>query len=288
MNGMTGYSYKENYYDEQYLTTEIKTVNHRFLDVFVHLPSFLSPLEMSIKELISSSFTRGKIEVSVYLRLKDTSSTVTPNLELARQYCDSLKKIIETCGLNDSVQLSHLIKYQDILVSDSKRDYESYWKWIKESIEGNIQEVNSMRSKEGDSTKVNVLFLLKEIEEALETVFLHVPEMEKLIFNCFNTKMTELVGEVIDADRVLNEVGVLVSKSCVNEEIERFKHHIKHFYKIIESNTDVGKKLDFVCQEMHREANTLGSKAVLPSITEFIIIIKNNIEKIREQIRNIE
>lgn len=288
MNGMTGYSYREVYSEDKYLSTEIKSVNHRYLDVSVHLPSFLTPLELNIKELISNAFKRGKIEVSVYVRLKKLPVSVNPNIELAKQYYNSLKEIAVSCGIDDAVKLEHIVKYDDVLVSETVRDYESFWMQIKENLEANIEEVNSMRLKEGESTKANVVSLLNCIESSVKSVKELVPEMEKAVSESFVSKINEMTDNNYDKDRILTEVAVLVSKSCINEEIERLKHHILHFYKIMENKEDVGKKLDFLCQELHREINTLGSKAVMPLISEYVINVKNCIEKIREQIRNIE
>jgi uncharacterized protein (TIGR00255 family) len=145
-----------------------------------------------------------------------------------------------------------------------------------------------MKAKEGESTKKNILDILDEIRKSRDVIETYIPEMEKAIFDELHKKMNELIGNHVDQDRLLNEVGIMVSHSCVNEELERLKHHIEHFCNICEESCDVGKRLDFLCQEMHREINTLGSKVSLSKITDSVIIVKNAIEKIREQIRNIE
>lgn len=288
MTGMTGYAFRDFYVGDTYISTEIKTVNHRFLEVNVRLPGLLSSLELEIRNFINKHFVRGKVDVSVFIRVKELTSKIEPNVTIAKQYADSLRSLIEGCGLNDEVKLSHLLHYDDVLNVENKRDFSSYLDVIKESLSENIKDVFVMKAKEGESTKKNILCILDEIRQSRDVIETYIPEMEKNIFDELHKKMNELIGEHVDQDRLLNEVGIMVSHSCVNEELERLKLHIEHFYNICEESSDIGKRLDFLCQEMHREINTLGSKISLSKITDSVIIIKNAIEKIREQIRNIE
>lgn len=288
MTGMTGYAFRDFYVGDTYISTEIKTVNHRFLEVNVRLPGLLSSLELEIRNFINKHFVRGKVDVSVFIRVKELTSNIEPNVTIAKQYADSLRSLIESCGLNDEVKLSHLLHYDDVLNVENKRDFSSYLDVIKESLSENIKDVFVMKAKEGESTKKNILSILDEIRQSRDVIETYIPEMEKNIFDELHKKMNELIGEHVDQDRLLNEVGIMVSHSCVNEELERLKHHIEHFCNICEESSDIGKRLDFLCQEMHREINTLGSKVSLSKITDSVIIIKNAIEKIREQIRNIE
>ena len=285
---MTGYAFRDFYVGDTYISTEIKTVNHRFLEVNVRLPGLLSSLELEIRNFINKHFVRGKVDVSVFIRVKELTSKIEPNVTIAKQYADSLRSLIEGCGLNDEVKLSHLLHYDDVLNVENKRDFSSYLDVIKESLSENIKDVFVMKAKEGESTKKNILCILDEIRQSRDVIETYIPEMEKNIFDELHKKMNELIGEHVDQDRLLNEVGIMVSHSCVNEELERLKLHIEHFYNICEESSDIGKRLDFLCQEMHREINTLGSKISLSKITDSVIIIKNAIEKIREQIRNIE
>ena len=245
-------------------------------------------MELEIRNFINKHFVRGKVDVSVFIRVKELTSKIEPNIAIAKQYADSLRSLIDGCGLNDDVKLSHLLHYDDVLNIENKRDFSSYLDVIKESLSENIKEVFVMKEKEGESTKKNILNILSEIRQSRDLIETFIPEMEKSIFDEMNKKMNELIGNHVDQDRLLNEVGIMVSHSCVNEELERLKHHIEHFCNICEESSDVGKRLDFLCQEMHREINTLGSKVSLSKITDSVIIIKNAIEKIREQIRNIE
>lgn len=288
MTGMTGYAFRDFYAGDTYISTEIKTVNHRFLEVNVRLPSLLSSMELEIRNFVNQHFVRGKIDISIFIKVKDLASKIEPNVAIAKQYADSLRTIIDGCGLNDELKLSHLLHYDDVLIIENKRDFSSYLDLIKESLLENIKDVFVMKEKEGVATKKNILDILDGICKNRDNVEAYIPKMEKSIFDELQKKMNELIGEHVDQDRLLNEVGIMVSHSCVNEELERLKHHIEHFRSICEDSADVGKRLDFLCQEMHREINTLGSKVSLPEITDCVIAMKNAVEKIREQIRNIE
>lgn len=288
MTGMTGYAFRDFYVGDTYIATEIKTVNHRFLEVNVRLPGLLSSMELEIRNLINKHFVRGKIDVSVFIKVKELVSKIEPNIAVAKQYALSLRSLINGCGLNDELKLSHLLHYDDVLNIENKRDFSSYLDVIKDSLLENIKDVFVMKEKEGEATKKNVLNILDEIRRNRDIVETYIPKMEKSIFEELHKKMNELIGERVDQDRLLNEVGIMVSHSCVNEELERLKHHIEHFCGICEETSDIGKRLDFLCQEMHREINTLGSKVSLSEITDCVIVMKNAVEKIREQIRNIE
>lgn len=287
MIGMTGYASNEFYIENAYISTEIKTVNHRFLEVNIHLPSILNSFEIEIRNLITKSFVRGKIDVNVYIKLRELACHIEPNFPLIEQYMESFRSIISKFRLQEEIKLEHLIPYDDILIVENKKDFSVYWEAIKASLEKNVMTVNSMREKEGRATNENFSVILEQIEVAVQNIAEHVPEMEEAIYRNMKTKMTDLLGGQVSEERLLNEVGILVSKSCVNEEIERLKHHLTHFRLVCKESADIGKRLDFLCQEMHREINTLGSKISLLSIIDDVIKVKNSIEKLREQIRNI-
>jgi uncharacterized protein (TIGR00255 family) len=288
MYGMTAYSFKENYYDNVYISTEIKTVNNRFLDINISMPFYLNDMEMRIRELIQKKLARGKVDVTVYLKLNENTRNVSVDLDLAGQYVESLQQLIDHYKIADSVKLFHLTRYDGIIQTENKRDYDKYWKHIQESLSVNLEDVLEVRKREGTATRKNLLDLIKSIEKNAKIIEKKVPKMEKEIFENLRVKMTELIGNQVDEVRLLNECATQVSRSCINEEVERLKTHTIHFNELLDAESDVGKKLDFICQEMHRETNTIGSKISLVELTENVITIKHNIEKIRELLRNIE
>lgn len=288
MLGMTGYSFNEQYLDDLYLATELKTVNHRFLDINISIPFILNSVELKIRDFLQKRLSRGKIDVIIQFKFKENRNSITIDESAAKKYYEALKKVCVLLDIKEEVKLFHLTKFDDIFVIDKKRDYTEYWDVIEGSLLKNINDVVKMRQNEGEETKKDLLFIMSQIKKNLAVLTEQVPAMERTIFQNIKDKIVELIGDKVDEIRLLNEVSIMVSKSCINEEIERLKIHTDHFLSIIEESVDVGKRLDFICQEMHREINTIGSKITDANLTGNVISVKNYIEKIREQIRNIE
>lgn len=289
MNGMTGYSYRELYHENAYIYTELKSLNSRYLDINLNLPNYLNSMDIKIRDLLKNKLNRGKIDAFVSIKLKDNLNEISANLSLAEKYAENLQKIIDHFNLKDDLRLFHLTKYDDILSIDRKRDYDKYWNIISKCLSENISEVLLMKKKEGDVIKKDLLLIIKRINKNVKVIAKNVSRMEKEIFENTKSKIGELLKDCnIDEARILNETAVLVSKSCINEEITRLNSHTEHFISILEEKEDVGKRLDFLCQEMHREINTIGSKITLAELTGNVISVKNDIEKLREQIRNAE
>lgn len=288
MNGMTGYSFNEFYFEEGYISTEVKSVNHKFLEIGVSLPYYLSFMEIDLRNIIQNRLKRGKVEVSVTLRLNDTLQSVDVDLKLAGQYIDGLKKIIDTYNLKDEVKLFHLTRFDDVIKVDKKRGYDRFFDKISNSLLFNLDEIKKRRSIEGETTKKDLINISQKIIASLKGIEDNTPLMEKQIYDNIRSKVVDLIGDKVDETRLLNEVALMVTRSCINEEIERLKMHTAEFLKICDESDDVGKRLDFLCQEMHREINTIGSKITLKELTSNVIFIKNEIEKLREQVRNIE
>jgi uncharacterized protein (TIGR00255 family) len=165
MYGMTAYSFKENYYDNVYISTEIKTVNNRFLDINISMPFYLNDMEMRIRELIQKQLSRGKVDVNVYIKLNENTKNVSVDLDLAGQYIESLQQLIDHYKIADTLKLFHLTRYDGIIQTENKRDFEKYWKDVKDSLEINIGEILKVRKREGDATRKNLLDLIKSIEK---------------------------------------------------------------------------------------------------------------------------
>jgi len=288
MLGMTGYSSKETAYLDANIYVEIKSVNSRFLDLNINVPFYLNFMDIKIRELLKNKISRGKVDISVNIKLTENQSDINPDLKMAKQYIDAFNKIIKEFKIKDEIRLFHLTKYEDIISVDKKRDYAKYWNAVSKILNENISEVFVIKEKEGQNIKKDLTFIIKKIETNLKLIIKKIPKMEKEIYNNAKTKIKELIGANIEEQRLLNEVAVLVNKSCINEEIKRLESYIVQFVEIMNEKSDVGKRIDFLCQEMHREINTIGSKVTMAELTSNVIIIKNEIEKIREHIRNIE
>lgn len=288
MTGMTGYAISENVLENNTkIIAEIKSVNHRFLDINIYIPSYLNYLEIDIRNLIKSNFTRGKIDVSVQLKIDEYINEVKPNLNLVQRYYESLSMIKSQLNIDEAIKLDHLLQFDDILLIEKSHDYNAFYDPVMSLLNKSVSEVKRMRHDEGNSTYENLSSIIKQIESDKNEISVFIPEMENEILLNIKKKMDDLVGDKVDNERILNEVGILVSKSSIAEEIQRLTFHIKHFLELADQQDDVGKRLDFICQEMHREINTIGSKSVFTKITKNVISIKNNIEKLREQLRNI-
>ena len=289
MYGMTGYSCKEQYFGKVYVFTEIKSVNSRFLDINVYLPSYLNFMDIKIREMIKKKLIRGKIDISVSIKFNEDAYEVKADLKLAKKYIENLKQIIDHFNLKDDIRLFHLTKYDDVINIERKKDYDKYWDIISKSLLENLKEVTKMKKKEGEAIKKDLLSIIKNINNNVNNIAKNVPKMEKDIFDTIKNKIKEFLdNDIIDENKLLNEVVLSVNRSCINEEIKRLLSHIDYFKSIINEESSVGKRLDFLCQEMHREINTIGSKATLVKLTGNVISIKNDIEKMREQIRNSE
>jgi uncharacterized protein (TIGR00255 family) len=288
MIGMTGYSFKEIATDDASISTEIKSVNSRFLDINVNVPYYLNFMDIKIRELLKNKLIRGKVDITVNIKLNEKQSNISANLDVAKQYIENLNKIIKHFNLKDEIRLFHLTKYDDIISSDRKKDYSKYWGHVSKNISENLIELIKMKEKEGSAIKKDLNFIIKRIDTNLKTIIKKVPKMEKELYTGTKNKIFELLKSKIDESRLLTETAILVNKSCINEEIKRLETYIIQFNDIIEEKSDIGKRVDFLCKEMHREINTIGSKVTLAELTTNVIIIKNDIEKIREHIRNIE
>ncbi|MBP5450346.1 MAG: YicC family protein [Spirochaetales bacterium] len=289
MLGMTGYSFYEEYYDDVYISTEIRTVNHRFLELNLNTPFYLANLESKMRDLIQSRLKRGKVDVFIRIKAEDNTSGLAVNKTLAKHYYNALQEIASVIPIDiNSVSLTDIARYDEVITPDKTRDYSEYWDKIEKSLNINLDEVIKLREHEGCETKKDLVAQVDKIEECVTHLCEHVPEMERTILENIKTKLNELIGDKVDQNKLLTEAGIQVSRACINEELERLKMHILKVREVFASEIDVGKRIDFLCQEMHREINTTGSKITDARYTDYVIIVKNCIEKIREQIRNIE
>ena len=289
MLGMTGYSFYEEYYDDVYISTEIRTVNHRFLELNLNTPFYLASLESKMRDLIQSRLKRGKVDVFIRIKAEDNNAGLTVNKTLAKQYYTALQEIASVVPIDiKTVSLTDIARYDEVVSPDKTRDYSEYWDKIEKSLNINLDEVIKLREHEGCETKKDLVAQVDKIEECVTHLCKHVPEMEQTILTNIKTKLNELIGDKVDENKLLTEAGIQVSRACINEELERLKMHILKVREVFDSEIDVGKRIDFLCQEMHREINTTGSKITDARYTDYIITVKNCIEKIREQIRNIE
>lgn len=289
MNSMTGYSYNEELGENYSVSVEIKSVNSRFLDLSINLPSFLGRLESKFKELITSKIQRGKIDVFIRIKENNVPVTISVDEKMAKSYFDAISKVANTIGQTEKdIPLSLIISQEGVLTSQKEIDIDYYWNLILPIFEKAFEDFVVDRKREGENLKNDLLFQLDKIQKASEIFSEWQPKMENAFKESILKKFNELLADKVDEQRVMTEVAALMVKYTINEEIVRLKSHINALTKEIEENPIPGKRIDFICQEMNREINTIGSKNQFIEIAQEVINAKDALENIREQSKNIE
>ncbi|MDR1626122.1 MAG: YicC family protein [Spirochaetia bacterium] len=285
---MTGYGYAEAAAKSFRMSLEIKSYNNRFLDIYVNLPPALGPLEPKIRGYLEERILRGKVEV--YLKIKNIEEdiSVCVDASVVGGYLGALKKLAELAGTGEEVRLSHLLQMEGILKTDQTRGLEDYWRELAPLLEGVFACFEASRAREGEATGRDVLGLLERIRENAEQTSAYVPEMENRFSQTIRGRMEELLGDKIDEARIAAEVAMLLVKYSIHEELIRLASHCEAFLATAREKGGIGKKLDFICQEMNREINTIGSKNVMAEVSRRVVAMKDCLENIREQIRNVE
>ena len=288
MKSMTGYGYAEYQDEKQHLILEIKSYNNRYLDVVINQPVFLNGLEAEIRKYISDNAERGRVEV--YLRVRELEEDLVFHLDknAASAYADTLRQLAEAAGLEQSVKLEHLLSFEGILKTEKNRDIEEYREKIMPLLETCLGQWEDSRLKEGLETRADIKSHLDIIYGAVELFTARAAEIEDNIKNNIKAKFIDVLGDELDENRVLAETAVLLVKYSISEEISRLKGHLDSFSESMESGGSVGKKLDFICQEINREVNTIGSKSIIMEVNQKVVEVKDSLENIREQLRNVE
>ena len=291
MISMTGYAYEEQTLENATVSVEIKSVNSRFLDLTVNLPSYLNPLENSFRQKISEKVARGKVDV--YIRIKETHNDgeVTVDTQLAKTYMEAYKQIAVAAGLpsvNPEAALYALINQEGILNSNRDYDVEKYRSMIEPVFNAAFQRFLSDKEREGQNMKTDLLEKLGKLEECASFFKEWQPKMEGYFKEQITSKFNELLGENADQNRIMTETAAMLVKYTINEEIVRLCSHISAMKDEINNNPIPGKRLDFICQEMNREINTIGSKNQFAEVSAVVINAKDALENIREQSKNVE
>jgi uncharacterized protein (TIGR00255 family) len=288
MKSMTGYAFTEIQKEELSLSVEIRGYNSRFLEIYVNLPSFLSGLEPWIRACLGERIGRGKVEVTVRLREYGGDVNVSVNIEAARAYQKAINTLAEALGSNEKAGLSLILGMEGILESGKKRDDDHFRKIIEPVLRKALADFEAERAREGRHTEEDILKHLSEMETSLRTVASFAPVLENSIKENLRSRFAELLGDNIDENRILAETAVLLMKYTISEEISRLSSHLEEFRAETARDESPGKKLDFLCQEINREINTIGSKTPQLEVSREVVKMKNILENIREQLRNVE
>lgn len=289
---MTGFGRGEFKNDNYHFLIECKTINHKYCDINVRLPRKISFLEDKIRNYVKNFVKRGRVDL--YIKL-DLIGSEDVNLKfddkLATQYVNILKEIKEKFDLQDDISVMNVAKFPDIVKCEEKEENEDlYWSMLREALDITLEKLGQMRQEEGKKLAEDTLErcdILKNIVNEIETYSDTVVDeyKEKL-----NTRINEILDNpsIVDENRLAQEIAIFADKSNITEEIVRFRSHIEQLKNTVVKNESIGRKIDFLIQEMNREVNTMGSKSSNINITNLVVEVKSELEKIREQIQNIE
>jgi uncharacterized protein (TIGR00255 family) len=288
MMGMTGFGHGELRNDRMQLTLEMRSYNNRYLDVFVNLPGSLKVLEPRLREYVAARVQRGKVEMFLAVTEADGDLSVQVDAARVRMYLAALSELKRLSGVRERVGLSHLIGLDGVMRSESRRDPEAIWTEVQPLLEEVFGEFQRARAAEGRATEGDIRRLAEEIRSQVAAVEAAAPRIEEKIGQGLRDRFRELLGNGVDEQRVMAETAVLLIKFDINEEIQRMKAHLGSLFDALGREGAHGKRLDFVCQELGREINTIGSKSTLLEVDQAVIAVKDALEKIREQLRNVE
>ena len=289
MNSMTGYGYKETVVDGTQVSVEIRSVNSRFMDLNVNIPSYLNSLEARIRSLVTESIARGKIDLSIRVRDLNSTATVTADPKAAKMYYDAITQIADAIGLQkENIPLSLVVGQEGVLNVSHDYDAEVYWNKINGILGEVLAQFISDRKREGENLKADLLAKLDVLDSCAAFFKEWQPKMEEKFRAQIEGRFKELLGDHADENRIMEETAAMLVKYTINEEIIRLASHLKALRKEFLENPVPGKRIDFICQEANREINTIGSKNQFTEVGAMVIKAKDALENIREQSKNVE
>jgi len=288
MTSMTGFGHGEHRDDRVQMVLEVRSYNNRFLELSINLPYSIKQLEPRVREYLAARIQRGKVEFYLSLTELEDSSDVVVDHARVRTYMAALEELRRIAGIRERPSLAHLMGLEGVLKTVSRKDPEALWALVTPLLEKVLAEFSASRAAEGKKTEQDIRRCAVDIRERIAVIEAKVPEIETRIKTGLRERFQELLGDGVDESRVLAETAVQLMRGDINEEIQRTKAHLESLHEAVGMNGPQGKRLDFVCQEIGREINTIGSKSMLIEIDQAVIAVKDSLEKIREQIRNVE
>ena len=292
INSMTGFGRCESSDGDRKFTVEMKGVNHRYLDVNIRMPKKFNLFETAIRNLLKQSIQRGKVDIFVtYEDLSENQASLKYNEQLAGEYLSYFKQMEEKFSLGNDVRVSTLLRCPEVLIMEEQTmDEDELWNGLKKALSGAIRQFVETRAQEGDSLKEDILKKLSGIQKLVDYIEERSPQIVAEYREKLQNKVRELLSDTqIEEGRLAAEVVIFADKICTDEELVRLRSHVVHMKETLESKeSGIGRKLDFIAQEMNREANTILSKANDLEVSNAGIDLKTEIEKVREQIQNIE
>lgn len=291
VKSMTGYGIEVLQLDETEITVEIKSVNNRFLDIVPKLPRSLSYLEIDIKKIVQKYFYRGRIEIYITIVGEYIARSLQVDWELMDQYMRQMNEVKERYQLAGEIPMSIIPSIEGLFKTTGEgKVSETVYQSLLQCIGKTCQSVLHNREKEGENLIKDINNRMKNIHNMLNLINNHKSDVYTFYRERIKQRIEQHIGNKIDHDEVqlLQEIALLAEKGEISEEITRLSSHLDHFNSVVEGEQPVGRKLDFILQEMHREINTIGAKSVDAQISKWVVLIKSEIEKVKEQVQNIE
>ena len=288
---MTGYGSAKGSVEGQEITVELKSVNNRYLDCSVRLPRNFLFAEDTVKQAVSAGVSRGKVDVFVSAQAsQDSGTVVSVNEELARGYRDAVVRIAETLGLESGLNAFSLARFPDVLTVERRElDKDKAAAALSEITAKAVEEFNAMREREGERLRRDMLGKLETIERLVSVVQERSPQTVKEYRERLEARLRDILADrSLDEQRVITEAAIFADRTAVDEETVRLRSHIAQFRTMLEEGSPIGRKMDFLVQEFNRESNTIGSKCSDASLAKVVVDLKSEIEKIREQLQNVE
>jgi uncharacterized protein (TIGR00255 family) len=289
IQSMTGYGVGNAVHKNLSVDVEIKSVNSRYYEAYLKIPSSLTSKEYELKEIIKQKIQRGKINCIIQLKnngIENGNTQFDPNK--LDNFLKMINKIQKSAGIKDQIKLEHILNSKELITSKETEISDAEFELVKKSLNKAIDQLLKMRSNEGKELAKDLKNRIKTIEEKIGQVESEFLNGKKDYYEKLQQRVNELIGDKeIDKDRLNVELAFIADRADITEECVRLKSHLKFFLKSL-SEPEPGRKLNFLCQEMNREANTISSKSISTSVTHTAVFIKEEIEKIREQIQNLE
>lgn len=292
IRSMTGFGRGEATQNNMRVTVEVKTLNSRYLDISPRMPGSIQDKELDLKEIVQEHLSRGKVLLNVYVdKSKMGLTDTTYNTDKLKSYSRMLEEMRSLANIDEPLKLNDLLEFNDLFESrkEDEKNLEVIWECTKDALKSGLDLLNTMREKEGKELEDDLKKQITDISELLEKIkeqsSQRAPETRE--------RLTERIQKMVsddhfDPDRMEMEIAILVDKMDINEEAVRLQSHLKFFREALEGEQPVGRRLNFLCQEINRELNTIGSKANDSSIAHHVVLGKEKLEQIREQVQNIE
>lgn len=291
MKSMTGFGRSKLEENSREYIVEIKSVNHKYSDISIKMPRSISCFEENVKKIVSKNISRGKVDVFItFNNYSDEGKDIVINKELAKNYINQLRELATETGINQDIKVTEITKMPDVLqlkIQDDESDV--IGKELEKCVTQAVENFVNMREVEGERIKQDLSARIGIVENLVNTIFSHTTGLIEDYVVKLRERIKEILGtDVVDEARLAQEIVIYADKCSIEEELTRLRSHIMQFRNMLGSKDSIGKKLDFLVQEMNRETNTIASKSVKLEITNLAIDIKTAMEDIREQIQNIE